>query len=153
MFNHKIISINMFNHKIISINMFNHKISRINMFNHKIISINMFNHKIISINMFNHKIISIDMFNHKIISINMFNHKYKTFNAHNFKQQCTQNDLCSKTERRKKQDGARWWRNATKRAKQATKFGNVVIIWNRRKSEAMKLEAAKVEVLLYMKLC
>jgi hypothetical protein len=34
------------------------------------------------------------------------------------------------------------------RAKQATKFGNVVIIENRRKSEATKLEAAKVEVLL-----
>jgi hypothetical protein len=36
------------------------------------------------------------------------------------------------------------------RAKQATKFGNVVITENRRKSEATKLEAAKVEVLLYI---
>jgi hypothetical protein len=29
------------------------------------------------------------------------------------------------------------------------KFGNVVIIENQQKSEAMKLEAVKVEVLLY----
>ena len=35
------------------------------------------------------------------------------------------------------------------RAKQATKFGKVVIIENRRKCEATKLEAAKVEALLY----
>jgi hypothetical protein len=36
------------------------------------------------------------------------------------------------------------------RAKQAKKFGKVVIIENRRKSEATKLEAAKVEVLLVL---
>jgi hypothetical protein len=36
------------------------------------------------------------------------------------------------------------------RAKQAAKFGSVVIIENRRKSEATKFEAAKVEVLLYV---
>jgi hypothetical protein len=38
------------------------------------------------------------------------------------------------------------------RAKQATKFRNAIIIENRRKSEATKLEAAKVEVLLYPEL-
>jgi hypothetical protein len=36
------------------------------------------------------------------------------------------------------------------RAKQATKSGKAVIIENRRKSEATKLEAAKDEVLLYI---
>jgi ElaB/YqjD/DUF883 family membrane-anchored ribosome-binding protein len=34
------------------------------------------------------------------------------------------------------------------KSKQVTKFGNVVIIENQWKSEATKLEAAKVEVLL-----
>jgi hypothetical protein len=39
-------------------------------------------------------------------------------------------------------------RGVDERAKQATKFGNVVIIENRRKSEATKLEEANVEVFL-----
>jgi hypothetical protein len=38
-------------------------------------------------------------------------------------------------------------------AKQATKFGYVVIIETQRKSEVTKLEAAKVEVLLYLDVC
>lgn len=44
----------------------------------------------------------------------MFNHIYKRFNADNFRKHCTPNDFYPKTEWQKKQDGARWWQNATK---------------------------------------
>jgi hypothetical protein len=78
----------------------------------------------------------------------MFNHKYKTFNADNFKTVHTERLLVKDWTT----EVTRWRAVVTKcdeRAKQATKFENVVTIENRRKSEATKLEAAKVEVLMY----